>query len=36
MKLTSSSRIFKTVYFNNSSLLLFGKPKLQSFEIWCE
>ena len=33
MKLTGSSTIFKTIYHNGSYLMLFGKRKLQSFEI---
>ena len=33
MKVTSSSRIFKTIYHNGSYFLLFGKRKLQSSEI---
>ena len=33
MKTTSSSGILKTMYHNGSYLLLFGKRKLQSFEI---
>ena len=33
MKTTSSSGILKTVYHNGRYLLLFGKKKLQSFEI---
>ena len=33
MKATRSSRILKTIYHNGSYLFLFGKRKLQSFEI---
>ena len=33
MNVTSSSGIFKTTSHHNSYLLLFGKRKLQSFEI---
>ena len=33
MKTTSSSGILKTIYHNSGYLLLFGKIKLQSFEI---
>ena len=33
MKVTSSSGIFKTICDNGSNLLLFGKKKLQNFEI---
>ena len=33
MKPTSSSRILNTMYHNSSYLLLFGKKKLQSFQI---
>ena len=33
MKTTSSFGILKIVYCNGSYLLLFGKKKLQSFEI---
>ena len=33
IKTTSSSRILKTIYHNGSYLLLFGKRKVQSFEI---
>ena len=33
MKPTSSPGILKTIYHNGSYLLLFGKRKLQSFEI---
>ena len=32
-KATSSSGIWNTIYYNGSYLLLFGKGKLQSFEI---
>ena len=35
MKVTSSFGIFKVIYHNGSCLLLFGKRKLQSFEISC-
>ena len=35
MKLThSSAEIFTTIHHNGSYLLLFGKRKLQSFEIY--
>ena len=33
IKAISSSGILKTIYHNGSYLLLFGKRKLQSFEI---
>ena len=33
MKRTSSSGILKTIYHKGSYLLVFGKRKLQSFEI---
>ena len=33
MKKTSSSGIWKTIYNSSSYLLVFGKRKLQSFEI---
>ena len=35
MEETSNSEIFQTVFHNSSYLLLFGKRKLQSFEISC-
>ena len=35
-KTTGSSRILNTIYQNGSYLLLFGKRKLQSFEILLE
>ena len=33
MKVTSSCGIFKTTYHNDSYLLLFGKRKLEGFNI---
>ena len=36
METTTSSGILKTIYHNSSYLLLFGKRKLQSFEILLE
>ena len=36
MKVNSSSKIFETIYLNDSYLLLFRKRKLQNFEILCE
>ena len=33
MKVTSSSGIFKAIYYNDSNILLFGKRELQNFEI---
>ena len=33
MKIIGSSRISKTIYHNGAHLLLFGKRKLQRFEI---
>ena len=33
MKVTSSSGIFKAIYYNDSNILLSGKRKLQNFEI---
>ena len=36
LEVTSSSGICKTIYHNGSCLMLFGKRKLQSFEILCE
>ena len=32
-KLTNSSATFKTIYFNGSYLMIFGKSKLQGFNI---
>ena len=36
LEVTSSSGTCKTIYHNGSCLMLFGKQKLQSFEILCE
>ena len=36
MKVNSSFGIFETIYSNGSYSLLFGKRKLQSFEVSCE
>ena len=33
MKAISTSKILKTIYENSNCLVLFGKRKLQSFEI---
>ena len=36
LKITGSSGVYKTVYYNGSYLLLFGDRKLLSFEISCD
>ena len=33
MKVTSSSGIYKAIYYNDSNILLFGKTELRNFEI---
>ena len=36
MKVATSSGISKTIHHNDSHLLLLGKRKSQSFQIFCE
>lgn len=36
MEVTNSSGIFMIIHYNGGYSLLFGKRKLQSFEISCE